>query len=196
MLRGCLQGLGIDINKARIGLIGCGNIGDHLVTRLKEVGAHVEVLEYSEAKRHLVEENGTRAWDPSDKSTFMSLPLDAIAVNANAGTLDMETIEAICRNPELKLVTGCENLAMPDHRGAQRLQAARKIYTPTEMCGMMGYLTAVEEFLSNQANKPFTYQDMFEPCKKLEEVGLKGTQLVMKKNFACSLEDAVREIYS
>lgn len=80
---------------------------------------------------------------------------------------------------------------MPVAHGAETLRAARKIYCPTELCGMMGYLTAVEEYHSRQANVPFAIEDMYGPARKLEEAARKGVEMVLTQNFAIGFDQAV-----
>lgn len=195
-LTGAMQGLGIAMDKAQIGLHGCGNIGSHLLERLRESGASVFVCESSDAKRAEIEALGIPTWSPAEKTEFLSLPFDALAVNANGASLDAEAIAAINENEAIEFVCGCENLAMPVPHGAELLRHARKIFCPTELCGMMGYLTAVEEYHSRQIKKPFKMEEMFEPARKLEEISRNATELVLKKNFSLGFDQAVRDIYS
>jgi hypothetical protein len=194
-LSGALQGLGIKMDHAQIGILGCGNIGMHLLERLHASGAKLFVLEASETRRKAVEALDIPTWGPSDKAEFLTLPMDALAVNANGGSLDADAIAAINKNEAIEFVCGCENLAMPVAHGADLLREARKIFCPTELCGMMGYLTAVEEYHSRQANRAFRFEDMYEPSRKLEEAARLATELVLKKNFALGFANAVREVY-
>ena len=62
-------------------------------------------------------------------------PMDALVVNAAAGSLDVDTISACVANPRLKIVCGSENLAMKDPEGTSRLLAARKIYARRNSAG-------------------------------------------------------------
>lgn len=195
-ISGALQGLGIKMEKAQIGLHGCGNIGSHLLERLRDVGASLFVCESSEIKRKEVEAMGIPTWSPRDKMEFLSLPIDVLSVNANGGSLDSEAIAAINENEAIEFVCGCENLAMPVPHGSELLRQARKIFCPTELCGMMGYLTAVEEYHSRQLKKPFKMEEMFEPARKLEEISRKASELVLRNNFSFSFEQAVRDIYA
>ncbi|MBX7143833.1 MAG: hypothetical protein K1X79_05230 [Oligoflexia bacterium] len=195
LLKGGLDGLGIKMERATIGLIGVGNIGDHILGRLRERGARIFALESSEAKRKSIQAMDIEAWEPSRKAEFLTLPMDALVVNANAGSLDADALNIICKNEALEFICGSENLAMPVAHGSEMIRDARKIYCPTELGGMMGYLTAVEEYLSKRENKPFKSEDMFKPAEKLEEVGRRATEFILKQNFSCTFDEAVRKLY-
>jgi len=194
-LKGCLAGLGIALKDARIGLIGVGNIGEHLLMRLLQAGSSVQAIESNPTKRNALSAQGVTVFEPHEKAAFIAQQFDALALNANGGSLDPETVSTICKNQALKVVCGCENLVMPDPLGNEKLREAQKIYTPTEMCGMMGYLTAVEEYLSRRAGEPFGIEMMFAPAVKLEEVGRKGAERAVSGGFVSSFEDAVRSEY-
>ena len=115
-----------------MGLIGAGNIGEWVLRRLRESGAEVVAIEASPYKReHLQREIGADVRAPEEKAALLAEPLDALVVNANGGTLDMPTCEAIAANQRLKVVCGSENLTMPDPRGAELLRAAGKVYAPS-----------------------------------------------------------------
>jgi hypothetical protein len=195
LLKGALSGLGIKPEKATVGLIGVGNIGEHILSRLHELGVKVLALEALPAKRQAIEAKDIPTFTPDQKAEFLSLPMDALVVNANGGTLDAAALDLISKNDSIEFICGSENLAMPVEHGGTMLRDARKIYAPTELGGMMGYLTAVEEYLSKQAGKPFSAEQMFVPARKLEEAGLKATEYVLKHNFACTFEDAIRACY-
>jgi hypothetical protein len=60
---------------------------------------------------------------------------------------------------------------------------------------MMGYLTAVEEYLAHVEGEPFDIETLFTAARRLEAVGYEGTKLVRERAFAISFEDAVRHIY-
>lgn len=196
LLRGMLAALDVPLSGARVGLIGCGNIGDHVLMRLREEGAHVTVVEASDAKRARVEAEGTRALPASAKAELLAMPLDAVVVNASGGSLDADAIARIARNADVKVVCGSENLAMPDPAGAESLRAAGKVYAPTELGGMMGYLTAVEEYLAAREGARMDVAALFEAAKRLEKAGREATAHVRKNGFSVSLEDAVRALYS
>jgi hypothetical protein len=119
--------------------------------------------------------------------------MDAIAVNANKESLDPSTIAAIVGNPRMRVVCGSENLAMPDPRGADTLRDARRLYAPTELGGMMGYLTAVEEYLSLLEARAFDVGTLMAAAQRLEEVGRRAAGRQAASDFAMSFEDAVRQ---
>jgi hypothetical protein len=85
---------------------------------------------------------------------------------------------------------------MPDPAGATRLQAARKLYCPTELGGMMGYLTAAEAYLAHVEEQPFQMSDLMEAAKALEDAGLRGAERVRDRKFEISFEDAIRIVYT
>ena len=84
---------------------------------------------------------------------------------------------------------------MPDPGGAATLLAARKLYAPTELGGMMGYLTAVEEYLARRAGVPFDVRTVLEAARRLEAVGYEGAAHVVNGGYRQTFEDAVREIF-
>jgi hypothetical protein len=192
LLRGMLAALDVPLSRARVGLIGCGNIGEHVLMRLREEGATSTVVEASEAKRARVEAGGTRTLPPGGKGELLAMPLDAVVVNASGGSLDAESVARIAANPAVKVVCGSENLAMPDPSGAELLRASGKVYAPTELGGMMGYLTAVEEYLAEHEGARFDVGTLFEAAKRLETAGREATEYVRKTGFSVSFEDAVR----
>jgi hypothetical protein len=84
---------------------------------------------------------------------------------------------------------------MPVAHGAETLRTARKIYCPTELCGIMGYLTAVQEYNSRQASVPFKIEEMFGPAQELEEAARKGVEAVLAQNFKLGFEQAMMRVY-
>ena len=96
------------------------------------------------------------------------MPLDAIVVNANKRSLDSETVTRIIGNEHVRVVCGSENEAMPDPADADRLRAAQKVYCPTEFGGMMGYLTAVEEYCHHREKTLFDIATMIAAAEALE----------------------------
>ena len=119
-----------------------------------------------------------------------------MVVNASGGSLDPASVALIGANPKVKVVCGSENLVMPDPSGAEALRAAGKVYCPTELGGMMGYLTAVEEYLAAHSGVAFDVGSLFEASKKLEEAGFRATEVVRQSGFRKSFEEAVREVYA
>lgn len=197
VLRGMLDALGISIRGARVGLIGCGNIGAWILKRLLGAGAEVRGLEASPEKRERLQaEFGVDIRPPEAKAAFLEEPLDAVVVNANGGTLDMATCERIAANPRTRVVCGSENLTMPDLRGGEILRTAGKVYAPTEFGGMMGYLTAVEEYFARHEGLPFELETMLDASRRLEEAGREVTRHVRESDFRLSFEDAVAEVYA
>lgn len=196
LLKGMLAGLGIELEGAVVGIIGIGNIGMHVLERLHEHGARVIVLEVNAERRAAAERLGARVCTPDQKLHFLEQPMAALTVSANKESLDPAAIRRIVANPAVRVVCGSENLAMPDPRGAEELRAAGKLYAPTEMGGMMGYLTAVEEYLALLEGVPFDVSTLFEAAKRLEEAGRKAATHVRQRGYDIAFEDAVREIYS
>lgn len=196
LLAGMLRAWDIPLERARVGLIGAGHIGQHMLGRLREHGATVLVLESNAATRAEVEAGGTPTLPAGDKRRFLAMPLDAVVVNAAGGSLDMATVRRIAANGEVHVVCGSENLAMPDPEGAQVLLRAGTVFAPTELGGMMGYLTAVEEYLSSRDGSRFDLAPLLEAAQRLEVVGHEGTRRVRQSNFAITFEDAVREVFA
>jgi hypothetical protein len=195
LLHGVLRALGIGLGEARVALIGCGNIGEHVLGRLRAAGADVVVMEVMPAKRESLSRRGIAVWSPENREEFLQRPVDAVVVNAAGGSLDPFAVELLSRNASVRVICGCENLAMPDPRGAEVLRAARKIYCPTELGGMMGYLTAVEEYLAHLEGIPFDAGSLFEAAQRLEVAGFRAAALVVRRDHTMSFEDAVREVF-
>lgn len=195
LLEGMLAALGIGLPAATVGLVGAGNIGMHILERLRERGATVLAVEASPARRAAAERLGARVFAPEEKHRFLAEPMDAIAVNANKESLDPASVDAIVRNPRLQVVCGSENLAMPDPASAETLRAARRLYAPTELGGMMGYLTAVEEYLSLLAGKAFDIETLMEAAVRLRDVGERAARRQVERDFGISFEDAAREVF-
>jgi hypothetical protein len=167
----------------------------HVLRRLREHGTNVLALESRAERRVEIEALGIRAWAPQDKEAFLALPMDAVVVNASGGTLDTPAIDAIASNARLRVICGSENLVMPDASGAAALQRAGKIYAPTELGGMMGYLTAVEEYLSKLDGIPFDVASLLVAAERLETAGFEATREVVRQGYGCSFEDAVVALY-
>lgn len=195
VLRGMLTALGVPLAEARVGLVGCGNIGEHVLGRVRDEGAEPYVLEATPAKREKLAAGGVRTFALEQKAEFLRVPLDAVVVNASGGSLDAPSVAAIAGNERVRVICGSENLAMPDQRGAELLRVAGKVYCPTELGGMMGYLTAVEEYLAERDGVPFEVKTLFAAAEKLEEAGLRATAAVRESDFTLSFQDAVRQVY-
>ena len=191
LLVGMLRACGIPIGRARVALIGAGNIGRHILGRLGEAGATATALELKPETRAQLERAGVRARPPEEKAAFLAEPADAVLVNSAGGSLDDEAIGIIARNPGVRVVCGSENLTMPDPRGAATLLAAHKIFAPTELGGMMGYLTAVEEYLARREGERSDVGVLLEAAKRLDTIGERGTRRVIESSYTLSFEQAV-----
>jgi hypothetical protein len=192
-LEGMLRGVGIALPDATVGLIGVGNIGLHIFERLAPQGTRMIAVEAREDRRALIESAGHRALPPTRKSELLRQPIDALVVNASGGSLDSGSVDLIVANDRLRVICGSENLVMPNHADADRLRAAKKSYCPTELGGMMGYLTAVEEYLAHAEDKPFDVHTLFEAAARLEPAAYAGTRRQIERDYAISFEDAMRE---
>ncbi len=195
LLKGMLRALDLDLADATVGLIGAGNIGMHIIERLKEHGTKMLVAELRDDRRRELEGVGITTWKAEHEHALMGEPMDALVVNAAGGTLDSEAVATICDNPRLRVVCGSENLVMPDLADADRLRNAGKVYAPTELGGMMGYLTAAEEYLAHLAGQPFDVSVLLEAAKRLDTAGYEATTAVKQSGFKQSFEDAVLELY-
>lgn len=194
ILKGMLDALGVPLDRARVGLVGCGNIGEWVLRRLLGAGAQVIAIEARDDKREALRaELGADVRGPEAKADLLSADIDALVVNANGGTLDMASCQAIAANPSLRVVCGSENLAMPDPRGADVLHDGGTVYAPTEFGGMMGYLTAIEEYYANHEKKPFQLESMLEAAKRLESAGRDITTMVRESDFELSFEEAAEK---
>ena len=196
LLCGMLRGAGLDPASARVGLIGAGHIGRHMLGMMQAVGTRVQALESNAATRTAIAHRVTRAWPVEEKSAFLDQPFDAIVVNAAGGTLDIATCERIARNDAVQAVCGSENLTMPDVRGTDVLLSGKVAFCPTELGGMMGYLTAVEEYLAARAGQRFELRTVLEAARRLELVGREGMAGVIASGWARTFEDVVRERFS
>jgi hypothetical protein len=195
VLVGMLRGMDIRIGDATVGLIGCGNIGMHVIGRLRETGARLLAVEANDQRRAEVAALGIATFDPSHKSDFLRTPMDALVVNAAGGSLDPHAVAIIASNERLGVVCGSENLVMPDHAaGAAALRRARKAYAPTELGGMMGYLTAVEEYLASVEGASFDLQTLYDASRRLETASCEAVRYQRERDYAVSFEDAMRAV--
>jgi hypothetical protein len=194
VLKGMLAAVGIQMPHATVGLIGVGKIGGHVTERLLEDGATVLAVEANAERRAELAATGLQAWGHDRKLEMLHEPMDALVVNAAGGSLDQEAIAACVSNPRLKVVCGSENLAMKDSDGPSRLLAAKKVYCPTVLGGMMGYLTAVEEYLTVRDGLRFEIRQMLESSKRLEIIGRQATSLIRSRNYGIDFEAAAEEI--
>lgn len=198
LMRGMLRAAGVPMEHATVGLIGCGNIGMHMVKRLQSLGSGVTmlVLEARDERRTELEAMGIHTWGPEEKGEFLALPMDALAVNAAGGTLDRTAVRACAGNARLRVVCGSENLVMPEPGLDLLLRDAKKSYAPTELGGMMGYLTAVEEYLSVIEGVPFDVQTLLVAAERLETAGFETTARQIANGFTETFEDAVTAIFA
>jgi hypothetical protein len=193
VLAGMLRAFDVPLERATVGLIGCGNIGMHLLAKLRAHGTTVLALESSDARRAELGALGVEVLAPAQKEEFLRRPMDAVAVNAAGGSLDPRAVALISENARLRVVCGSENLVMPDHAaGSEALRAAGKAYAPTELGGMMGYLTAVEEYLARVEGVPFDVATLLEASTKLEPAAHAAAQYAIERDFAVSFEEAMR----
>ena len=195
VLAGMLRGVDIDVERATVGLIGCGNVGMHVIGRLRERGAAMIVVEPDAARREEIGALGIPTFAPDEKDDFLRRPMDALVVNAAGGSLDAHAVSLVAANKRLRVVCGSENLVMPDHAsGSAALRVARKAYAPTELGGMMGYLTAVEEYLARVEGVPFDVHTLMDAARKLEGPSYEATRFARESGFALSFEDAIRVV--
>jgi len=195
VLVGMLRGMDLRIGHATVGLIGCGNIGMHVIGKLRETGATMLAVESNDKRRTEVAALGVEMFEPSRKDEFLGKAMDALVVNAAGGSLDPHAVELIGRNERLRVVCGSENLVMPDHAaGSEALRRARKAYAPTELGGMMGYLTAVEEYLASVAGVPFDVQALYDASRRLETGSYEAVRYQRQRDFEVSFEDAMRAV--
>lgn len=198
ILRGMLRAFGLPLERATVGLVGCGNIGMHIIRRLRaHAGVTLLACESREERRAELEAMGIRTWGPERKQEFLALAMDALVVNAAGGTLDAAAVAACARNARLKVICGSENLVMPDHHnGVEALRAAQKVYAPTELGGMMGYLTAVEQYLAVIEQQAFAVETMLEAAQRLEVAGYEATARIIAGGHAEDFETAVTALYA
>lgn len=195
LLLGALDALGRPAATATVGLIGLGNIGEHVLRRLRALGAQVIAIEPDPARRAAAEALGATAWTLDRKHDLLNAPLDALVVNARGGTLDAATVATLIAAGHCQLVCGCENLAMPDPASADALRAAGVAWFPTEFGGMMGYLTAAEEYLCRRAGDAFDVAPLFKAAERLEGAGGAITERWRRESFESPFEAVARAVY-
>ena len=193
-LRGMLRAFDIALERARVGLVGAGNIGMHMIERMTALGTRIEVLEISPDRRDALAKRGIPARSPDAKPHFLAEPMDALVVNASGGTLDSESVRISSENQRLRAICGSENLVMPRPADADSFRRARKAYCPTELGGMMGYLTAVEQYLAHLEGVSFDVDTLFAAASALEEPVFRATRLMIEKDFHLGFEEAVQAL--
>jgi hypothetical protein len=194
VLRGMLRAYGVDISNATVGLIGGGNIGLHIAERLRNHGTSMVVVEARADRRAMLQEMGVTTRLPDQKEAFLSEPIDALVVNASGGSLDTESVMRAARNSRLKVICGSENLVMPNPDDAASFRAAGQAYCPTELGGMMGYLTAVEQYLAELEHVPFDVHTLFDAASQLEEPAYSATRHMIDNGFDVDFEAAVEAV--
>jgi len=194
VLRGMLRGFEIPVERSTIGLVGVGHIGGRVLDHLCHDGARILAVEANARRRAEIANRGIRVWSQDGKQDFLREPVDALVLNAAGGSLDRGAIAMCTRNDRLRIICGSENLVMPDSSGADELKRAHKVYCPTELGGMMGYLTAVEEYLAYLEGEPFQVDTLIDAALALESVGFEGTKRVRESAFALSFEDALHQL--
>ena len=132
---------------------------------------------------------------PLPAELILREPMDAVAVNAAGGSLDRAAVEAIVENQRLQVICGSENLVMPDPSLALALRVARKLYAPTELGGMMGYLTAAEEYLSRVEGVPFDVATLMDAAARLETAGFEAARRVREGGYEETFDEAVTALY-
>src|SRR5205823_11612447 len=115
LLRGMLAGAGVPLERARVALLGAGNIGRHVIARLRESGVEkVIAIEPLAETRERLAAQGVTAWPAERKLELLAGPVDAVVVNASGGSLDDAAVQTVATNARVRVVCGSENLAMPD----------------------------------------------------------------------------------
>lgn len=194
VLIGMLRGFGLDPREATVGLIGAGNIGMHIIDRLHALGTRMQVVEMNQQRRAALRVSGIEAHGPTEKDAFLRQPMDALVVNASGGSLDSASVATASANPRLKVVCGSENLVMPEPSDAERFRKAGKAYCPTELSGMMGYLTAVEQYLAASEGVAFDIATMLEAAEGLQDPAYRATRLMRGSRFDLDFEAAIANV--
>lgn len=194
VLVGMLRAFGISIRQAIVGLVGAGNIGTHMIDRLRSAGARVLVVESNPERRAALEREGIDVAAPADKLAFLEKPMDALVLNAAGGSLDTRSVEISSRNPRLRAICGSENLVMPNPADARVFQRSRKAYCPTEYAGMMGYLTAVEQYLAESEGNQLDLKTMLDAAADLERPTHDATRYMINGDFAVDFAEAIETV--
>ena len=194
VLLGMLRAFNLDPREATIGLIGAGNIGMHIIDRLHRLGARMKVVEINEKRRASLRLSDVEVHGPTEKDAFLHSSMDALVVNAAGGSLDSAAVRIASANSRLKVVCGSENLVMPEPRDAEEFRKAGKAYCPTELGGMMGYLTAVEQYLAASEGERFDIGSMLEAAEGLQDPVFSATKFMRDNDFRVSFEKAIETV--
>ena len=195
LLSAMLRALDIPLARATVGLIGCGNVGTRVLSRLRDAGVKILAMDSSAVRRAEIGAMGIQCFSPTHKPALLRAPIDALVVNAAGGSLDRESIALLAANLRLRIVCGSENLAMPDTAaGVESLRVARKVYAPTELGGMMGYLTALEEYLARAAGMPFDIDTMVAAATHMADPIDAAMRLLRDRDFAIPFNDALKAV--
>ena len=194
VLIGMLRAFGLDPREATIGLIGAGNIGMHIIDRLHALRTQMQVIETNPKRRASLRLSDIEVRDADEKQAFLREPMDALVVNAAGGSLDSASVRACVGNSRLKVVCGSENLVMPEPSDAEQLRRAKKAYCPTELGGMMGYLTAVEQYLAHANGERFAIDSMLEAAEGLQDPAFRATKYMRDSDFRVSFEQAIETV--
>ncbi|MCB0310083.1 MAG: hypothetical protein KDD42_02535 [Bdellovibrionales bacterium] len=196
MLLGMLKGLRIDLSQAKVGIIGCGKIGGRILEHLMHLNVDTAILECLPSRRQqLAESYACQIFSEEEHQKFFEMELDALVLNTNGGSLTRLTAQTIANNPRIKLLCGSENLPFADDSAKQILFDARKLYCPTELGGMFGFLAAAEVFYCSLEDKPFDMTTVLEATKRLEAVGREVVQHIVRNNYKIDFPTAVKAIY-
>jgi hypothetical protein len=122
--------------------------------------------------------------------------MDALVLNASGGSLCPDSVRISSGNQRLKVVCGSENLVMPNPENADLYRASRKAFCPTELGGMMGYLTAVEQYLAQVEGVPFDTEALFAAAGELERPAYAATKYMLDHDFDVGFGRAVEAICS
>jgi hypothetical protein len=196
VLLGMLRAFGVAPKNATIGLVGAGNIGSHIVERLFPLGAKMVVIERDTQRVSRIRREGITGRSPFFLPDLLRADIDALVLNAAGGSLSTENVRVSAANDRLKVICGSENLVMPHPQDAEMYRRAGKSYCPTELSGMMGYLTALEQYLAGAAGKPFDIQTMMAVAAELEDPAYRATKYQRDNDFGTTFEQAIAAVSS